>query len=296
MRPDEHVPLAPFSTLHVGGEARYFLRVGSLERLLSALRWAEDHQMPWRLLGGGANMFCRPEGFPGLVLKMEARGLAIKAPRSERSWGELTAEAGVLIRLAASEAVRRGFRGLEHLAGIPGTIGGAVRGNAGSFGTETADHLVRARVVRKTVSGWEEEVLPKSQLQFSYRDSLIKREPQGFVVWNATFALPPGDIAAGDQLIREDLMVRREKQPYEFPSVGSVFKNPSPEQPAGALIERAGLKGLRHGGAEVSLKHANFIVNRGEASAADVLLLIEDVKARVFENSGVRLEEEIVIL
>ncbi|TSC64258.1 MAG: UDP-N-acetylmuramate--alanine ligase [Parcubacteria group bacterium Gr01-1014_106] len=283
---EERISLARYSTLHVGGEARYFTRVTTLPELREALTWATEQGVPWFILGGGSNFFCRQEGFPGLVIKMENRDIAIDD-------NELTVDAGAITRLAVTHGVRQGLRGMERLAGIPGTIGGAVRGNAGAFGMETKDRLARVHVLRRSAAGWEEDMLPREDLTFEYRGSTFKRDPTFAVVWRATFALERGDVAEGERLVNEDLMARRAKQPYEFPSVGSVFRNPSSERPAGALIEAAGLKGHRVGSAEVSTKHANFIVNRGGATAADVSALVAEIQRRVFETSGVSLTPEI---
>lgn len=295
MTVEEHVSLGPYSTLHVGGPARFFVRVTSLSNLKEALSWAEDRAVPWFILGGGANFFCRDEGFPGLVVKMENRGLTWGGSQEKRA-AEMTAEAGVVTRLAVLDAARRGLRGMEHLAGIPGTVGGAVRGNAGAFGMETKDQLLCVRVLTRTSEGWKEDVFPKEVLRFAYRDSTFKKETGKYVIWSATFGLDVGDRAACERRVEEDLRLRKERQPYEFPSVGSIFKNPSPDRTAGMLVEAAGLKGTRIGGAEVSTKHANFVVNRGSATATDVLSLIAEIRKRVFACSGVLLEEEIHVL
>lgn len=297
MRITEHVALDRYSTLRVGGHAQALTAVSTLDDLRQALAWAEDRGLPWFILGGGTNFFCRPEGFPGLVIKMENRGLTV-GNRQETGGRrqELTVEAGVITRLAVLGAVEHGLRGIEHLAGIPGTIGGAVRGNAGAFGVEAKDFLKRVRVLRRSSDGWTEDVLPLAQITFGYRQSTFKEQPREFVVWEVTFLLSPGDRAEGERLVADDLAARRAKQPYEFPSVGSIFKNPSPDRSAGSLIEAASLKGTRIGGAEVSTKHANFIVNRGGAIASDVVALIAVTKQRVFDTHGVRLEEEIVVL
>ncbi len=290
------VPLSRYSTLHVGGAARSFVAVSTIEGLRAALCWSEERSLPWFILGGGANFFCRDDGFPGLVIKMENRGITIPNRDRRQEKGEITADAGVLTRMLVLKAVDQGLRGIEHLAGIPGTIGGAVRGNAGAFGMEIKDRLARVHVLRRTAREWAEDIVPLEQLSFAYRDSTFKREPGTYVVWSATVALPVGDKAEGERLVAEDLALRKTKQPYEFPSVGSIFKNPSPDRTAGRVIEAAGLKGVRVGGAEVSTKHANFIVNRGGATATDVRSLIQQIKDRVFDTSGVHLEEEIVIL
>lgn len=290
----ENVPLAPLSTLHVGGPARYFVAVSSIGDLRDALSWAGDHALPFLILGGGSNMLIRDEGYPGLVIKMENRSLEFGQRAAANGQRDMIAGAGVITRVAATKALEQGLRGMEHLAGIPGTIGGAIRGNAGSFGSETKDHLSRVEVLRRTPRGWEEEVLPKDASAFAYRDSAFKRD-SAYVVCRAVFALNEGDRSEGERLVREDLAARRQQQPYEFPSVGSVFKNPRPDISAGKLIDAAGCKGLAVGGAEVSTKHANFIVNRGQATAADILSLIADVKKRVGDHAGVELEEEIVV-
>lgn len=310
---EERVPLDRYSTLHVGGPARYFRRVEALEDLRAALSWAEEKGLPWFILGGGSNFFCRDEGYPGVVLKMENRGLEISRdqfPMTKGARRELKAGAGGVTRVAVCRTVEAGLRGMEHLAGIPGTVGGAVRGNAGAFGTETKDFLTRVQVLKRTTHGWEEDVLPSEQLFFAYRDSTFKRAPRAYVVWSATFALPAGDRAEGERLVAEDLAARKATQPYEFPSVGSIFKNPtpprteaglrgaspSPPRTAGQLIERVGLKGSRIGGVQFSEKHANFIVNRGGATARQVLDLIAEAKKRVADAFAITLEEEIVVL
>lgn len=314
MHINERVSLVPYSTLHVGGEARYLTRVATLDALREALTFAGEKDLPWFIVGGGANFFCREEGFPGLVIKMENRSMVMgngqpEKPREPRVCAgkaegrrDVTADAGVITRVMVLRAVAHGLRGIEHLAGIPGTVGGAVRGNAGAFGVETKDFLHRVRVLRKTKRGWEEDVLHADQLFFAYRDSTFKREQLSrevgappSVIWSATFRLPMGDRRAGERLVAEDLAARKAKQPYEFPSVGSVFTNPLPRH-AGQLIESVGLKGFRIGGAEFSGKHANFILNRGGATARDVLALIAEAKQRVRDTCGIPLEEEIVVL
>ena len=170
----EHAKLARYSTLHVGGKARYFASASSLSDLREALSWAEEKTVPWFILGGGANFFCREEGFLGLVIKLENRGLEFSDLHEGR--GEMTADAAVITRSAVLQAVERGLRGMERIGGIPGTIGGAVRGNAGAFGMETKDRLARVHVLERTARGWEENTIPKGQLFFAYRDSTFKRQ------------------------------------------------------------------------------------------------------------------------
>jgi UDP-N-acetylmuramate dehydrogenase len=289
MNIQENVPLSKFTSIHVGGPARFFVPVKTMEELRKALSFADDRSLPRFVLGGGSNLLVSDTGFPGVVVKMENRGTSV-------SESELCAGAGAITRLAVLTGIRGGLTGVEHLAGIPGTVGGAVRGNAGSFGTETKDRLVRVEVLHRTAKGWEAETLPREAIVFSYRTSTFKLDPS-YVVCAAVFALDHGDVKSAEKLVAEDLEMRHTRQPYEFPSMGSVFKNPKPgEVHSGSLIEKAGLKGLRVGGAQISEKHGNFIVNRGRATAADILALITEVKKRVRDMSGIALEEEIVLL
>lgn len=285
---EERVPLAPYTTMHVGGPARYVVSIQTFQQLLDALSFASDKDIPIFCLGGGSNILIPDEGFPGCVLKMEARGITI-------SGREVTAEAGAITRLVAMKAVEHGLLGLESIAGIPGTIGGAVCGNAGSFGAETKDHVARVTVLRKTTRKWEQETLPKESIQFSYRSSMFKKD-RSYVIWDASFMLQQGDPEQGMQDIAKDMKLRKQKQPYDFPSMGSVFRNPSPNVFAGKLIDEAGLKGYTIGGAMVSEKHANFIVNRGNATATDIMRLIQYVEKQVEEHSGIRLEREAVLM
>lgn len=284
----ENIPLSPRSTIHIGGPARFFVAVQSVDDLREALQWADDKHLPTYILGGGSNTLFSDVGFPGLVINIAMRNITV-------SGREVTAEAGAITRLVVLAGVRAGLTGVEHLAGIPGTIGGAVRGNAGVPGTETKDHLLHVDVLHKTSEGWVPETLPKESIMFSYRTSTFKQDPS-YVVCAATFVLSPGDAKEGEKVVEDSLRSRHEKQPYEFPSAGSVFTNPAPDVFAGKLIDETGLKGLRVGGAEVSMKHANFIINRGGATAADIQQLIAEIKKRVKEAKGIDLHEEVVVV
>jgi UDP-N-acetylmuramate dehydrogenase len=182
-----------------------------------------------------------------------------------------------------------GLSGMESLAGVPGTVGGAVKGNAGAFGGCIADHLVEVRLLSRE---GDEQVSMRDQLQFAYRRSSL---PAGCVVLEAVFDLTPGDPAQIRRRISENLLKRNRSQPVEWRSAGSVFKNP-PGDYAGRLVEKAGLKGVRIGGACISPKHGNFIINLGGATAVDVLALIELTQRRVREEMGVQLELEVQVV
>jgi len=286
---EENVILSKFCTWHVGGPARYFVRVSTIQELKEALAWAQEKKLAYFVLGGGSNVLFPDVGYEGLIIKIEGRGIAIHG-------SELNVEAGAIARLAVLKAADLNLGGLEHLAGIPGTIGGLVRGNAGAFGVETKDSLIRVRVLHKVNNEWKEEILEKKDIYFAYRDSLFKQETGNYIIWDATFSLKEMPKEEVLKLVNEDLASRKDKQPYTFPSAGSVFKNPSLEISAGKIIEESGCKGLKMGGAEVSTQHANFILNKGGATSADIRALIEEIKKRVFEKKGVKLVEEVIVI
>lgn len=287
MNIEENVSLAKFSTLHVGGKARFFGRAKTQEELEELLNFAKEKNIKFHILGGGSNTLFRDEGFDGLIIKIELNKIEVKE-------NLLIAEAGAVTRLAVLTAAKAGLSGMEHLAGIPGTIGGAVRGNAGSFGMETKDHLKEVEVLKKTETGWEKIIMPKEDCTFDYRDSVFKKSPDQIIL-RAVFELEKGNPEEIQKVISEDLEARKIKQPYEFPSAGSVFKNP-PGFSAGKLIEEAGLKGFQIGNVQISEKHGNFIINKGGAMAKDILEIIKEIKEKVKSVSGVELEEEIKIL
>ncbi|MDO8512202.1 MAG: UDP-N-acetylmuramate dehydrogenase [bacterium] len=286
---EENVNLSKFCTWHVGGQARFLTRVATFEDLQEALAWVQEKKLAFFVLGGGSNVLFPDAGYNGLIIKIEGRNISLNRR-------ELIVEAGAIARLAVLKAAEKNLGGIEHLAGIPGTIGGLVRGNAGAFGTETKDFLKWVRVLHKTDGNWNEEVLSKRDVDFSYRDSLFKRETGNYIIWEVVFELVKKNKTEILALVDADLVARKDKQPYTFPSAGSVFKNPSPELSAGRIIEECGCKGLRIGGAEVSTQHANFILNKGGATSADIFGLITEIKKRVFEQKGVKLVEEVIII
>ncbi len=280
------VPLSRFTSLRVGGPADALVSPASREQLQTLLRACAAARLPVCILGGGFNTLVHDEGVEGVVVRLNRlRRL------EERPGGGVRAEAGVSHSQIVRFTLERGLAGLEFGAGIPGTIGGWVAMNAGVPERETRDALHEVEVTSPTGRHWRR--LPRGALAFRYR--ALRGLAPGSVVVSALFAVRPGSRERIRAEIDRTLARRRDTQPLDVPSCGSVFKNP-PGDHAGRLIELAGLKGERAGGAQISSVHANFIVNRGAATAADVLTLIRRAQAAVREKTGIRLEPEVHIV
>ncbi len=273
-------PMSLHTSWRIGGPADIFLSVATTDDLIEAVIASREQALPVFLLGGGTNILVADLGVRGVVVEGKVNDVRVEGAR-------ITATAGVAMAHIAAVAARSGIAGLEFAATIPGTVGGAVHGNAGAFGTETKD-VVDEVALLEPESGVR--IVPARELGFRYRHSALKE--RFAVVLQATFRGRPSDRDTVVRRIKEMANERLTKQPLNLPNCGSVFKNP-PGDHAGRLVEAAGLKGLRRGGAIVSEKHGNFIVNDGNASAADVRALIEEVQRRVFETFGVKLEPEI---
>lgn len=299
----ENEPLARYTAWRIGGPARYFAAAQTAEAMRALLQWSADQAMPVFILGGGSNILIADGGFPGLVIRNRAVQQRIEAHGDDvRLWIEAGAPtAGTARKLAA-----QGYGGLVWAEGLPGTIGGAIYGNAGCYGSEINAHLIRAWVLRNG----EIEEWPRDRFDHGYRTSVLKqaqthRSPQA---QDDTIFVQPGPaviLAAELQLSRDDpaklaaemaaiAEARKGKTPSGS-SCGSVFKNP-PATTAGTLLDQAGLKGATTGGARVSEKHANYIVNRGDATASDVLKLAEVMRERVLHVFGVELELEVQVV
>lgn len=279
--------MARHTTWRIGGPADLLAIPRSVEELRACLAWAQGLGLPCVTIGNGSNLLVLDGGVRGLVIKT-AHGL-----NQVRLSGEyLQLGAGVLLPTLLRLAIRHGWQGLEFAAGIPATVGGAVLMNAGTQ-EATIGNLVR-RVALVNQDGNCSE-LEGEELHFAYRFSSLQQRTA--TIAGVTLAIKPGgEPAAIAAAIRERLFARRQKQPYRWPSAGSVFKNPPGGPPAGWLIERVGAKGLRRGGAMVANEHANFIVNTGGARAEDVLWLMEEIRRRVKDSFGIELEPEIRIL
>ena len=281
----EHEPLIAHSWYRIGGTARYFLELTDEEMLPGLVSQLTHDRIPFLAIGAASNTLFKAGEVPGLILKLAAERWSVE--------GELLhTAAGTLMPRLALEAARAGRAGLEFGAGVPGSVGGSVFGNAGAFGREVKDALATVDVIDPQ---GQRQRLENAACQFAYRDSLFKREGQGWLILGATFNTTSDDPERVRARIKEVQKHRRDTQPIEKRSLGSTFKNP-PGDSAGRLVEAAGLKGRRIGGAEISQKHANFIVNLGGATADDVLALMAEMRDRVRDRFGIELEAEVRVV
>jgi UDP-N-acetylmuramate dehydrogenase len=284
----ENHPLAPLTTWRIGGAAARLAAPADVEDVYRLMRLAQDRGWPLFFLGRGSNVLIDDAGLAGLTLHL-AQGLQ----GLERQGDTLRVGAGVSLPRLAQAAAKLGFSGFEFLAGIPGTVGGAVRLNAGAEGRSLADRLTRVRVVTPQLHLVEFRV---EELALGYRSSLLLNFPHWLVV-EAEFSLAqPAAPEAIKARMRELLLDRRARQPANPKSCGSVFKNPAGGPGAGWLIDQARFKGRSCGDAVVSRKHANFILNRGQATAAQVKGLIAEIQETVWRTQGVALEREVIFL
>lgn len=301
----ENVSLAPYTTFKIGGKARYFFSAANKRDVMKAVKTAKALRLPFFVLGGGSNVLVSDKGFDGLVIYMCNRKHKIEGTK-------VFGEAGVDFPVLVKETGKEGLSGLEWAGGLPGTLGGAVRGNAGAFKGEVKDNLIEVEILdnRETV-----RKLTNKQCRFSYRSSVFKKK--NWIILSATFKLKKGNKKEIQDVAKEHIQYRKDRHPLEYPNAGSVFKNydakkipkrfqkkmehvvkidPFPLVPTAYLISEAQLKGLSWHDAQVSKKHSNYIVNKGKARAKDVKILIGKVKKKIKEKFSVDLKEEITIL
>lgn len=279
------VNLAPYTTWHVGGPARFFFEPNSADEVREVVAWATACGLPWVAIGRGSNLLVADEGFPGLVLRM-ANNFAAVSFEDDR----MHAQAGIALAQMVVLGLNQGLGGLEPMVGVPGTVGGAVAMNASAHGIEISKGFLEGHVLRPDghIETWSH-----ADFQFRYRHTRLHDE-QGLFL-DGTWRLERVDKAAGMARVRELQQWRNQKQPTNVPTGGSTFRNPGGELPAaGALIEAVEGKGLRIGGAEVSDKHANFVINRGNATAADIQAVIVELQTRVRAKYGVLLHPEVM--
>lgn len=279
-------PLARFTTMRVGGPADLFAEVHNLFQLRALVRFLRSREVPWFILGRGSDLVISDAGIGGMVILNRAQQVRVEGTR-------LTADSGLPMARAATLGKDHGLSGLEFGLAIPGTVGGAVWANAGAHDSDVAGVLLAAGVVG---SDGTEETLDRSGLGLAYRESALKHAPASapaVVTW-ASFQLDAAEPEVVTRRLDEIRAWRRAHQPLGIPSAGSVFRNPPTGPSAGALIDGLGLKGMRIGGAAVSEKHANFIVNDRGGTASDVRRLGERVRATVLQRAGVELRFEIV--
>lgn len=277
-------PLAPLTSLRIGGPARIIAWPQEEEQLVSLYLWLRQARLPFLVLGRGTNVLLPDEGLDLVVISLA------KLVRIERRGTRVEASAGAPVSQISHLCGQWGLSGFEFGVGIPGTVGGGLYSNAGTRDGDMASVLEKARLLDE--EGRVLEVGPED-LQLSYRSSLLQQ--RCWLALSALFALREGDPEAIQGRMRQHLSFRRRTQPLEHPNVGSIFRNP-PGDSAGRLIDAAGLKGYRIGQAEISVKHGNFVVNLGGATANDVLALIHAARRRVREKIGVELELEVCVL
>ncbi len=298
----ENIPLAPFSTFKIGGPAKYFAAVTSDAEVVEALQYAKEHQLRVFVLGGGSNVLFADRGFDGLVMQLGNRDIAVEDTL-------VTAGAGAKLSEVIDCAIGHSLAGMEHMAGIPGSVGGAVRGNAGAFGVEIGSLVTQVTFI--DTETMEVHTIEKDACEFSYRQSVFKKNPK-WLVLSVKLMLANGDQNSLRHIAEETIATRESKHPQQVACAGSFFMNPTVTDekvldeffhdtgvrarmqvlPAGWLIDHAGLRGKKVGGAQVSDIHPNYLLNTGTATAEDVLILSSLIKQRVRTQFGVQLKEE----
>lgn len=301
-------PMSKHTTFKIGGPARYFVSVDNTDNLVALLKLLDEQGIPYMILGGGSNMLVSDDGFDGVVIEVKARDIEIDGT-------EVKVDAGYPTVAVAQKTVQAGLTGFEWGVGVPGSIGGAVRGNAGAMGSEMKDNVSKIELY----SDGEVYTLSNDECEFGYRTSTIKTG--GGVALRVYLSLEPSEDQGGMKQALSYLQYRNTTQPQGYASTGCIFKNADmqiyKEQllehfdendekvqqfltvgkiSAGWLIEQVGMKGAKIGNAQVSDVHGNFVINLGDATAGDVLSLIEQIKTKVYTIYGIALEEEIQIV
>lgn len=304
----KNILLSQYSNYKIGGRARYFFKARSAEEIKEAILWAKSNKQKYFILGGGTNLLISDQGYRGLVIKIDIQHLTSDNLR-------IHVGAGVLMKDLLNFAAKKKLSGLEWAGGLPGTLGGAIRGNAGAFVGEIKDSVESIEYLDakklKTLK------CSRKKCSFAYRDSVFKNKKGKSVILAATLHLKKGNAKEIKRLTTEKIKHREARQPLEYPNIGSIFKNvevkkvpktfreqfshkiktdPFPVMPSAVIIAAAGLKGIKAHGAEVSEKHSNFIVNVNNAKAKDVKALIRRIKAKVYQKFKIKLEEEVQFL
>jgi len=284
VRVEENVELARLTTIGTGGPAAAFARPSTLAELEEALAWADERDLPIATVGLGSNLLAADEGVEGLVLKLAGDLAAVRVDGTT-----LVAGGGATNAVCLHQARAAGLGGFEFACAIPGTAGGGVRMNAGAYGSDWSDILIRARLASADGEAW----LTAEELGLSYRHSELR---PGHVVAEVEYRLTPRPPEEIKETVRELVAQRKATQPTNKRTFGSVFKNPDHELGAGRMLEACGLKGHTIGGAMISPMHANFIENAGGATTADALALLAEARRRAREQFGVELEHEVELL
>jgi UDP-N-acetylmuramate dehydrogenase len=296
----ENISLSKYTTFKIGGDAKYFFIANNSDELIKAISDAQKKKLNYIVLGGGSNVLVSDVGFDGLVTINKNDGIEFQKEK-------VIAGSGTILMNLVHKSIEKGLTGLEWAVGIPGTVGGAVRGNAGAYRGQTSDNISKVEVLRNG----KKIILDKKDCDFGYRQSIFQTNND--LILSVELKLKTGDKAESQKKIKELLEDRKNKQPLEFPSAGSVFKNVLidsninldklrnlPKEyleykkiPAAWLIDSLDIKGKTIGGAQISSKHANFIINTGKATANDVIQLISYIKMQVRDKYDIELQEEV---
>ncbi|MEI8343630.1 MAG: UDP-N-acetylmuramate dehydrogenase [Candidatus Moraniibacteriota bacterium] len=299
----ENVPLAPMTSFRLGGEAKYFVDVKTIEELKEALTFAKEKKVDFYVMAGGTNLLISDNGYEGLIIRM-------KISQAQVTDGLVDITAGTPLIKVVNFSAENGFTGIESLAGVPGSFGGAVRGNAGAYGTEIGSHVDEVTAL----NGDTLEIVKfkNQQCDFSYRSSFFKRNKK-LIVLSATLKLTPADVTQCKAKVMETVMGRTKKGLQGAKSAGSYFMNPKINSqdllkefedekgvparggvvPAAWIIDKAGLRGKTIGGIQVSQEHTNYIINTGDGTAENVIMLVSLVKQQVRDQFGIQLVEEV---
>lgn len=305
-------PMSKHISFKTGGPADFYIKAKNIEEIENIISFAKEKNIPIYVMGNGSNLLVLDKGIRGMVLKIELESIKFKklnnlatlnannqpkviasnkAQCTSDNEVQVTVGAGVKIMALAQMLKQKGISGFEELAGVPGTIGGANYMNAGAYGKEIKDIIIKTKALN--VETGYIETLEKSEQQLSYRNSIFKNKK--YIILETTLSLQKGNLEEIQRKMQEYMKQRKEKQPTEYPSAGSTFKRGENFITA-KLIDECGLRGYSIGGAEISEKHAGFIINKGDATSKDILDLIQYTKKKVFEKFGVNIQEEVEII
>jgi len=288
----QNEPLSKHTTFAIGGPAKYFAVAKTKEEVLEAIDFAEKKKLPFFVLGGGSNILINDTGYDGLIIKIQIGGVKV-------SEDGITAGAGVLLSQLVNESAKYGLSGLEWAVGIPGTIGGAVNGNAGAYGRSVSESVSEIVVLAEENGKWKEKIYSREECGFEYRKSKFKHLANREIVLEIVLNLQKSDTEKVRGEVRNIVLKRKGKIPPQ-PSAGCVFKNIKKDgqlvAAVGKLVEECGLKGVKSGNAEIPHLHGNYVVNLGGAKAEDVLKLINLCKQKVKDRFNLELEEEIIVM
>jgi len=279
-------PMKKHSTFGIGGCAKIFLLPRNQSEIKKILKYSKENNIKIFFIGSGSNLLFSDEGFDGIIISLKKTFKNLEVFDN----GHIIAGSGVILVKMVTKAISKNIKGLESLAGVPGTLGGALYMNAGAYGAEISNYFISAKFLN--MDG-EEKVITNKDVDFSYRKSNF---PKDYILVEAEFKCNKGDI---EEIVKNKSKFsksRRESQPLQYRSAGSIFKNPSSDLAAGYLIDNAGLKGIKKGNAMISEKHANFIVNLGGASSNDVIHLIRLIKKEVDKKFKINLDLEVKLI